>query len=178
MNQTAEASVYQVNFAPTEHGKIFIRWGLSLFTAGFFLGLVPIAHYMHGAIAGDIGALFMKNMTLWWGCPAVLMELTLKTGGIGMIAIGFCYAILPRTSETVDISNNERMAPKLCTIGLISATVYAAVGYVVINMIWPNFFFEHNETGKDLWLAGQGVGVAIFIFGFISALRDVRKSHL
>jgi hypothetical protein len=76
------------------------------------------------------------------------------------------------------ISNKERMAPNLCTFGLIAATIYAAVGYVIINMIWPNFYFEHNEIGKDLWLAGQGIGITIFIVGFFFALSGVRKNHL
>lgn len=50
----------------TELGKQFIRWRFNLTLTGFFLGLVPIAHYIHGAVAADIGHQFMKNMTLWW----------------------------------------------------------------------------------------------------------------
>jgi hypothetical protein len=178
MNNATTANVGQNGSVPLDHGKVLIRLGLSLFTTGFFLGLVPVVHYIHGAVAGDIGAHFMKNMTLWWGCPAVLMELTLKTGGLGMIAIGLCYVVLPRASETPNVLHKALIAPKLCNFGLIAATVYAAVGYVVINMIWPNFYFEHNETGKNLWLGGQGVGITIFIIGFVFALRDVRKNHL
>jgi hypothetical protein len=177
MNDTPNANSSQINSASAEHGKILIRWGLSLFTAGFFLGLVPVVHYIHGAVAGDIGAHFMKNMTLWWGCPAVLMELTLKTGGLGMIVMGFCYVVLPRAAN-VNISSKEHLTPKLCNIGLIGASVYAAVGYVVCNMIWPNFYFEHNETGKNVWLAGQGIGIAIYIIGYVYALKGVRKNHL
>ena len=178
MNNESNTNISQNNSIPAEHGKILIRWGLNLFIIGFLVGLVPVAHYIHGAIAGDIGAHFMKNMTLWWGCPAVLMELTLKTGGLGMIAIGLCYVVLPRAAEAMAISSKERMAPKLCNFGLIAATIYAAVGYVIINMIWPNFYFEHNETGKNLWLAGQGIGITIFIVGFFYALSGVRKNHL
>jgi hypothetical protein len=163
--------------SPIEQGKAFIRWGLSLFTFGLFVGLVPIVHYMHGAVAGDVGAHFMKNMTLWWGCPAVLMELTLKAGGLGMAVIGICYVVLPR-SAGVHISGNERLAPKLCNVGLIFATAYMAVGYVVFNMIWPNFYFAHHELGKDLWLAGQLLGIVVFVAGYFFALRGVRRHHL
>ena len=178
MNNTAEtvANIDKVTHA--ELGKTFIRGGLNMFLTGFLLGLVPIAHYIHGAVAGDIGTHFMKNMTLWWGCPAVLMELTLKTGGLGMIAIGLCYVVLSSGTETAQISNQERKAAKLCLFGLIAATVYMAVGYVVCNMIWPNFFFEHNETGKNVWLAGQLVGISIYIAGFILALRSVKRNYL
>jgi hypothetical protein len=178
MTDESNANVSQDNSMPAVHGKLLIRWGLNLFVTGFLLGLVPVAHYIHGAVAGDIGAHFMKNMTLWWGCPAVLMELTLKTGGLGMIAIGFCYVALPRMTEAMSISSKESLAPKLCYFGLIAATIYAGVGYVVINMIWPNFFFEHNETGKNIWLAGQGIGITICIVGFFYALSGVKKNHL
>jgi hypothetical protein len=161
-----------------EHGKIFIRLGLSLLSLGFILGFVPILHYMHGAVAGDVGDHFMKNMTLWWGCPALLMELTLKTGGLAMIVIGLCYVVLPRATSAHKITNREQFAPKLCNIGLIAATVYAAVGYVIINMIWPNFYFEHNEMGKDVWLAGQLIGIAIFFIGFFISMKAIRRDHL
>jgi hypothetical protein len=178
MTNITETSATRGELAVIEHGKIFVRWGLSLLSLGFILGFVPILHYMHGAVAGDIGGHFMKNMTLWWGCPAVLMELTLKTGGLGMIVIGLCFVVFPRATSAPQITSREHLAPKLCRFGLIAATVYAAVGYVVINMIWPNFYFEHNEMGKDVWLAGQLIGVAIFFTGFTFSLQAIRRNHL
>ena len=48
MNDATEAVAAQDNSSPTEHGKMFIRWGLSLFTLGLIVGLIPILHYMHG----------------------------------------------------------------------------------------------------------------------------------
>ena len=161
-----------------ELGKLFIQWGLYLTLAGFFLGLVPIAHYIHGAVAGDIGHAFMKNMTLWWGCPAVLMELTLKNGGLAMLTAGICYFIFSRGSEVTHATQKERRAVKLCISGLIAAAIYAAVGYVVCNMIWPNFYFAHNETGKDVWLVGQLVFISVFIYGFWTPVRSINRNYL
>jgi hypothetical protein len=176
---TATATAAEIDeVTPTDLGKRFIRWGLNLYLTGFFLGLVPVLHYMHGAVAGDIGGHFMKNMTLWWGCPAVLMELTLKTGGLGMLVVGLCYVVLPQGSGTTSVSKKERNAVNLCVFGLIGGTVYAAVGYVVCNMIWPNFYFEHNEMGKDVWLAGQGVGILVFIVGFMYVLTPLKRDYL
>ena len=88
----------------------FIHWGLGLFITGFLTGFVPIAHYIHGAVAGDVGPVFLKNMTLWWGCPAVLAELTLKTGSLGMVAIGLCYLATTRqgTSRVSPVANASR----------------------------------------------------------------------
>jgi hypothetical protein len=161
-----------------ELGKQFIRWGLNLTLVGFFLGLVPIAHYIHGAVAGDVGHQFMKNMTLWWGCPAVLMELTLKNGGLAMLTVGICYYIFSSVSKNAIATDKEQKALKLCLYGLIAATIYMAVGYVVCNMIWPNFYFAHNETGKNVWLGGQLVFISVFIYGLWTPVGSIKSNYL
>ena len=163
---------------PAELGSKFTRWGLGLFVLGFALGFIPILHYIHGAVAGDVGPAFLKNMTLWWGCPAVLMEYTLKTGGLGMVVIGLCYIVLPRAGSSTAVSDRERMAPGLCLAGLLGATVYMAVGYVVCNMIWPNFYFAPVETGKDVWLAGQLIGITIYFYAIVVAFRGIQRNPL
>jgi hypothetical protein len=178
MSDAVETMTIREDITAAALGSKFTRWGLGMFVLGFVVGFVPILHYMHGAIAGDVGPAFMKNMTLWWGCPAVLMEYTLKTGGLGMAIIGLCYLVLPRSGSAEQISGNESMAPLLCVAGLVGALVYAGVGYVVCNMIWPNFYFAHNETGKDIWLAGQLFGIAVFFFGFYVSFQSVRRNHL
>jgi hypothetical protein len=138
-------------------------------------------HYMHGAIAGDVGPLFLKNMTLWWGCPAVLVEYVLKTGGLGMVAIGICYVVFSRSGAApAPVSRGERVAPGLCLGGLIAALVYAAVGYVVCTLIWPNFYFAPVQMGKNVWLAGQGIAIAIYVTGIAFAfggIRHITTSH-
>ena len=85
-----------------ELGWAHINWGLGLFVTGFVTGFIPILHYIPGAVAGDVGPAFLKNVTLWWGCPAVLAELTLKTGGLGMIAIGLCYLAAARQGAAAE----------------------------------------------------------------------------
>ena len=42
-------------------GWKFIHWGLGLFITGFISGFIPIAHYIHGALAGDVGPVFKKT---------------------------------------------------------------------------------------------------------------------
>ena len=178
MSSTTEAMAAIENTTATTLGSKFLGWGLGMFVLGFLAGFIPILHYMHGAIAGDVGHAFMKNMTLWWGCPAVLMEYAMKTGGLGMAVIGLCYLVLPRANSAEPISGNESMAPLLCAAGLVGATVYAAVGYVVCNMIWPNFYFAHNEIGKDVWLAGQLIGITVYFLGIYVAFRSVKQNHI
>jgi hypothetical protein len=157
-------------------GWKFIHSGLGLFIAGFVTGFIPIAHYMHGAVAGDVGPLFLKNMTLWWGCPAVLAELTLKTGGLGMTAIGLCYLAAARQGAASTVSSHERIAFTLCSYGLIAELVTAAVGYVVCNYFWPNFYFEPVQAGKNVWLAVQGLSIAVYVVGLCYAVAGVRRA--
>src|SRR4051794_17108333 len=126
MNYAALAMDGQAAATPTTLSWQFIRWGLALFITGFLTGFIPIGHYMIGAIAGDVGPDFLRNITLWWGCPAVLAELTLKTGGLGMIAVGFCYQAVIRQDPSVAISSHERIAPVLCAFGLIATLISAA----------------------------------------------------
>ena len=82
-----------------------------LFITGFLVGYVPILHYINGALAGDVGPVFLKNMTLWWGCPAgILARYGYKTGSIGMVAIGLCYSAAARQGASPAISKHERLA--------------------------------------------------------------------
>ena len=54
----------------------------------------------------------------------------------------------------------------------------AVVDYVVYNFIWPNFFVAPVEMGKDLWLAGQGIGIAFYVVGIAFAFGGIRRHHL
>jgi hypothetical protein len=114
INTITATAVDTSEISPTDLGKRLVRWGLNLYLTGFLASLVPVLHYMHGAAAGDIGGHFMKNMTLWWRCPAVLMELTLKTGCLGMLVVGLCYVVLSQGSRTMSVSKKERNALNLC----------------------------------------------------------------
>jgi len=173
MSNTTETMVGRGNIMPAQLGSKFIRGGLALFLLGFVTGFIPILHYMVGAVAGNVGPAFLKNITLWWGCPAILMEYALKAGGLGMVAIGLCYLVFPRAGRTTPLSAGERAAPLLCVGGLVGAFVYAAVGYVVFNSVWPNFYFEPVDMGKNVWLAGQGIGIALYVLGIWFAVGGI-----
>ena len=160
----------------TQLGWSFANWGLGLFVTGFVTGFIPILHYIPGAVAGDVGPAFLKNVTLWWGCPAVLAELTLKTGGLGMTAIGLCYLAAARQGASTSISSHERIAPTLCAYGLIAELVTAGAGYVICNLFWPNFYFEPVQAGKNLWLVLQGLSILVYVVGLCYAVAGVRRA--
>jgi hypothetical protein len=106
----------------------------------------------------------------------VLAELTLKTGGLGMIAIGLCYLAIIRQGASPNISRHERIAPALCAYGLIATLVCAAAGYVICNLFWPNFFFHPVPTGKNVWLAAQGLSIAVYVVGVCYAFAGIRRA--
>jgi hypothetical protein len=147
---------------------------LGLFLTGFLTGFIPILHYVPGAQSGDVGPVFLKNVTLWWGCPAVLAELTLKTGSLGMMAIGFAYLAMGQQGPTA-LTSRERIAPTLCGYGLIAELVTAGVFFVVCNLIWPNFYFEPVQAGKNVWLAVQGISIAVYVVGVMFAFSSIRN---
>jgi hypothetical protein len=113
MSNSTETVSGQRNVMPAELGSKFVRWGLVQFLLGFLVGFVPLLHYFHGAVAGDVGPVFLKNMTLWWGCPAVLIEYVLKTGGLGMVVIGLCFVIFSRSGASAPVSRGQRVAPSV-----------------------------------------------------------------
>jgi len=139
-------------------------------------GFIPILHYMTGAITADVGPAFLKNITLWWGCPAILAELTLKTGSLGMIAIGFCHLAIARQGAGLDVSERERIAVTLCAYGLIAALVTAGVGFLVCELIWPGFYYQPVPAGKNLWLAAQGLSILVFVIGVFYAVAGIRRA--
>jgi hypothetical protein len=177
MSNAAMAIGDEAAVTPSALGWKFIHWGLGLFITGFVVGFIPILHYMIGAQEGDVGPVFLKNITLWWGCPAVLAEMTLKIGSLGMLAIGLCYLAAARLGASPTfISGRERIAPTLCAYGLIAEIVAAGVGFYIGNMIWPNFYFEPVEAGKNMWLAVQGLSILVYFVGVCYAVAGVRRA--
>jgi len=176
MSNAAIAMDGQAAVTPTALSWQFIRWGLGLFITGFLTGFIPIAHYMVGGVSGDVGPDFQKTIALWWGCPAILAELTLKTGGLGMMAIGFCYQAIIRLGTSPNMSSHERIAPMLCTFGLIATLVSASAGYVICNYFWPKFYFDAIPAGRNVWLAAQGLSIAVYVVGVCYSFAGIRRA--
>ena len=102
--------------------------------------------------------------------------MTVKIGSLGMLAIGLCYLAAVRQGGSSSISGPERLAPTLCAYGLIAEIVAASVGFYIGNKIWPNFYFEPVEAGKNVWLAVQGLSILVFVVGLCYAVAGVRRA--
>ena len=89
MTATQMDRIGSTGATPIEVGAKFVRWGLGLFVFGLVTGYGPWLHYMHGALE-EVHEAFLKNVTLWFGCPWTLPVYVTQLGGLGMIAFGLC----------------------------------------------------------------------------------------
>jgi hypothetical protein len=109
-----------------ELGAKYIRWGFGLFVFGLVVGFIPLVHAMHGSFE-PVDAAFLQRITLWWGCELTLAVFVAQIGGLAMIVIGLCYAVLARDGATTSLTAAERIAPVLCATGIIAEFVAGVV---------------------------------------------------
>jgi hypothetical protein len=157
-------------------GAGFVRWGTSLFIFGLVIGYGPLLHYMqHGAIQ-DVGPAFLKNVTLWFGCPWTLPTYVVQIGGLGMIALGISLLTFARDGRVSALGTGARRSLGLCIFGLLAEFFTGYPGYFAVYHFWPNFYFTPIDDGKHVWLAMRGVSIAIYIAGVVFAFSAIRRA--
>ena len=167
-----------VEAMPVEIGAKYIRWGLGLFVFGLVIGYGPWLHYMHGALE-DVREAFLKNVTLWFGCPWTLPVYVTQLGGLSMVVIGLCYLVFARDGAMGPIAGGERMGPSLCSVGIIAEFVFGFPLYFAVNAIWPDFYFTPIQAGKWTWLGIQGVCILIYAIGVMYGYGGIKRaSHV
>jgi hypothetical protein len=163
---------------PLEVGAKYVRWGLGLFLFGLVIGFGPWAHYMHGALE-EVQPAFLKNVTLWFGCPWTLSTYVAQLGGLGMMAIGLSYLAFARDGAMASVGSAERLGPALCAVGILAEFLFGYAGYFVVNAIWPNCYFTPIQPGKWTWLGVQGACILIYVIGVACAYSGIeRASHV
>ncbi len=60
----------------------------------------------------------------------------------------------------------------LCVIGLLGVFAIGYPGYFVFDAIWPGYYYSPVAAGKNAWLLGQALFIAIYFAGI---LLDVRR---
>ncbi|MBR1295889.1 hypothetical protein [Bradyrhizobium sp. AUGA SZCCT0042] len=155
-------------------GARFARWRLGLFIFGVFLTFGIIAHYCAGSRWPN-GALFMQNITLWWACPWTLSVAAVQAGGLGMVAIGLTLMLAARVSPIRPAAEGSA-ALWLCIVGLLGVFAVGYPGYFVFDAIWPSYYYSPIATGKNAWLLGQALFIAIYFAGLMIAFGDVRQA--
>jgi hypothetical protein len=154
-------------------GARFAKWGLGLFIFGVFLTFGVVAHYCVGA-RWPTGELFMQNITLWWACPWTLSVAAVQTGGLGMVALGLTAMVAARSGGVADSEGSGALW--LCVVGLLGVFAVGYPGYFVFDAIWPGYYYSPVAAGKNAWLLGQALFIAIYFAGFIMMFNSVRHS--
>src|SRR5262245_38037368 len=163
---------------PVDVGTKYIRWGLGLFLFGLVIGYGPWLHYMHGALE-EVQPTFLKNVTLWFGCPWTLPSYVAQLGGLGMMAIGLCYLAFARDGAMPTVNGAERIGPALCALGVLAEFLLGYLGYFVVNAIWPSFYYVPIQAGKWTWLGVQGASIAVYVIGVACAYGGIKRaSHV
>jgi hypothetical protein len=161
--------------APIEVGTKYVRWGLGLFVFGLVIGYGPWLHYMHGALE-EVHEAFLKNVTLWFGCPWTLPVYVTQLGGLGMVVIGLCYLVFARDGAMSSVTPGERAAPAFCAIGVLAEFAFGFPLYFAVNAVWPNFYYTPIASGKWTWLGMQGVCIAIYVVGAMLAYGGIKRA--
>ncbi|WP_439923031.1 hypothetical protein [Nitrobacter sp. JJSN] len=155
-------------------GARFAKWGLGLFIFGVFLTFGIIAHYCVGSRWPN-GELFMQNITLWWACPWTLSVAAVQAGGLGMVAIGLTLMLAARVSRT-HLAADSSVALWFCIVGLLGVFAVGYPGYFVFDAIWPSFYYSPVAVGKNVWLLGQALFIAVYFAGTIFAFNAARRA--
>jgi hypothetical protein len=154
-------------------GAKFARWGLGFFIFGVFLTFGIIAHYCAGA-RWPTGDLFKTNITLWWACPWTLSVAAVQAGGLGMVALGLTQIVAGRVSNEPE--GRDSSALLLCIVGLLGVFAVGYPGYFAFDAIWPSFYYSPVAAGKNAWLLGQALFIAIYLAGMVSGFNAARRS--
>lgn len=152
-------------------GARFAKWGLGLFIFGVFLTFGIVAHYCVGA-RWPTGELFMQNITLWWACPWTLSVAAVQAGGLGMVALGLTSMVASSAGSAADAEGSGALW--LCVIGLLGVFAVGYPGYFLFDAIWPGYYYSPVAVGKNAWLLGQALFIAIFFAGAIVMFNTVR----
>jgi hypothetical protein len=164
--------------SPVEVGTKYVRWGLGLFVFGLVIGYGPWLHYMHGALE-EVHPAFLKNVTLWFGCPWTLPVYVTQLGGLSMVVVGLCYLVFARDGAMPSVSGGERLGPALCATGIVAEFVFGFPLYFAVNAVWPNFYYTPIDAGKWTWLGMQGACIAIYLVGVMFAYAGIKRaSHV
>jgi len=117
----------------------------------------------------------MQSITLWWACPWTLSVAAVQAGGLGMVAVGLTLMLVARLSPTLPAAEAS-LALWLCITGLLGVFAVGYPGYFVFDAIWPSFFYSPVATGKNAWLLGQAVFIAVYFAGMLLGFNAARRS--
>jgi hypothetical protein len=94
---------------------------------------------------------------------------------LGMVAIGLTLMLAARVSPGGAAAKNPA-ALGLCIVGLLGLFAVGYPGYFVFDAIWPSYYYSLVVAGKNAWLLGQALLIAVYYAGVVMAFGDFRRA--
>ena len=64
----------------------------------------------------------------------------------------------------------------LCIVGLLGVFAVGYPGYFVFDAIWPGYYYSPVPAGKNAWLLGQALFIAVYFAGAVMMFNAVRRT--
>jgi hypothetical protein len=145
----------------------FIRWGMGLTVLGLVTGYVPLGHYL------------MKDALP--SCPtAPVHGHTILLSFVGMTMFGVVYRVLPSWMHGTALPLSlVRWHFWLAVIGVIGVSLNGTIGYEVIGLVRPDFYYAGPtaQEPRNLWFAIDGAFLTLYAAGcFVFLYIVMRKT--
>ena len=84
-----------------------------------------------------------------------------------------------RASQETSAVAESSAALWLCVIGLLGVFAVGYPGYFVFDAIWPGYYYSPCTVGKNAWLLGQALFIAVYFAGALLMFGKVgaRSTH-
>lgn len=142
----------------------FVRWGAGLLVLGLLTGYGPLGHYLMGDAIPS--------------CPsAPLHGHVALLGWVGMTLFGLVYRTLPAWSSGRSPSLHLARAHFVLSVtAMAGVLVNGAVGYPLLDLVSPGFYYEPDESLLHLWFGVDGFFLSLYGIGCILFLVVVLRS--
>lgn len=133
----------------------FIRWGMGLSVLGLITGYFPLGHYL------------MKDALP--SCPtAPVHGHTILLSFVGMTMFGLAYRALPAWMHGIEPPLTlVRWHFWLTTVGVIGVCLNGTIGYEVLGVFRPDFYYAGADAQniRNLWFGIDGAFLTLYAAG-------------
>lgn len=131
----------------------FIRWSAGLLVLGLLSGFGPLGHYLMAGVKV--------------ACPwAPVHGHVALLGWLGMAVFGLTYKALPSWSHGAPPSLRLAKAHfYACAGGVIGVLANGIIGYRLLDLFYPGFYYEPTPPALNLWLSLDGVFLSLYGVG-------------
>ncbi len=142
----------------------FIRWSAGFLVLGLMTGYGPLGHYLMGGVER--------------ACPsAPLHGHVALLGWLGMTVFGLVYLALPQWANGREPSLKLARWHFYCAAGgVLGVFANGALGYPILELISPRFYYVPDKTLLNLWLSIDGAFLSLYGVGCVLFLAVILRS--